>query len=578
MKKLVVLSLAVMVLVALPALAKPAPRTAMIDADYSHQPQKIAIANSPKLPNVGTEVGTTWMDWPSNGNVMNQISIDGNGGVHFSWTFENETFGGSTRRYMYNYRGADGSYLGPTAYADIPGARWGSSGCTYDGIGLGAFYATIAGKYPPLFSYDAGEGLGVFTTDGADSAGANALPWGGAWWNRLAVNRNPGNSDTIYMAAQGPAGNGTGFNRSYDLGQTWNTWMDLSFDGTMGFRSDFPSQQVAAGAGGRLAVAVVDSYDTQIYRISEDYGVTWGNVQIAVDPVTTDPNGDTVIPYLHTHVFFDNDNYLHILNSYYSWNYNSIGDSTLVYVGIFDWSENNGFRYVTRELTSEVQWYAYNTLNYGWPCMTQHADGTMMVVFAYFDSIDVAANGYANGDIWYTLSKDGGANWYPKFNLTNSQSPGAAAGSCEDDAYPDCAVFGDSLHITWLWSPDAGQAYQSAPGTVDTENKQYHAVFHFEVGVAGGPTAQPTHKLALNQNRPNPVRANTEISFSLPKAGDYSLKIYNVTGQTVKEFRGQGQAGANSVSWNAGKVTNGIYFYKLSSGGSTAAKRMVVVK
>ncbi|HBE73296.1 MAG TPA: hypothetical protein DDW31_04290 [candidate division Zixibacteria bacterium] len=96
--------------------------------------------------------------------------------------------------------------------------------------------------------------------------------------------------------------------------------------------------------------------------------------------------------------------------------------------------------------------------------------------------------------------------------------------------------------------------------------------------MAGGPTAQPTHKLALNQNRPNPVRANTEISFSLPKAGDYSLKIYNVTGQTVKEFRGQGQAGANSVSWNAGKVTNGIYFYKLSSGGSTAAKRMVVVK
>jgi hypothetical protein len=274
---------------------------------------------------------------------------------------------------MYNYRGADGSYLGPTAFADIPGARWGSSGCTYDGIGLGVFNA--AGV--TYFSYDAGEGLAVFTTVPIDTAYAT-----GTWWPRLALNRNPSNSDTVYVAAQGPAGNGTAFNRSHDLGQTWNTWMDLSFDGTMGFRSDFPSQQVAAGAGGRVAVSVADSNSIQIYRISEDYGVTWGDVQIAVDPYTTDPNGDTVVPYIHTHVFFDNDNYLHILNSYYSWNYNSIGDSTLVYVGIFDWSENNGFRYVTRELTSDIQWYATNSLNYAWPCMTQHADGTMMVVFA----------------------------------------------------------------------------------------------------------------------------------------------------------------------------------------------------
>jgi len=96
-------------------------------------------------------------------------------------------------------------------------------------------------------------------------------------------------------------------------------------------------------------------------------------------------------------------------------------------------------------------------------------------------------------------------------------------------------------------------------------------------GVSGHPTHN-TFRFALNQNRPNPVNNNTQISFSLPRAQDYSLRIYNVAGQTVQEFRGQGQAGVNSINWNASRVPNGIYFYKLTSGGQSSTKRLVVVK
>ncbi len=97
-------------------------------------------------------------------------------------------------------------------------------------------------------------------------------------------------------------------------------------------------------------------------------------------------------------------------------------------------------------------------------------------------------------------------------------------------------------------------------------------------GVAGEPAARPVGKFALNQNRPNPVRGNAQISFSLPRAGDYCLRIYNVAGQTVKEFRGRGQAGLNTVNWNAKDAPNGVYFYNLTSGGQTATKKLVVVK
>lgn len=578
MKKLVVLSIAIMLLVSLPALAlrKFNIRTAWVD-DITSSSQYVIPHNNPKLPTIGTQIGTTYMDWPCNGNVMNQISADNDGGIHFSWTFLDASLAGSSRRYMYNYRGADGSYLGPTVFADIAGARWGSSTCTHDGIGMATYYYTDGANYPPMFSYDAGAGLGVFTTIGIDTADANAQ-WAGAWWNRIARNRSTVNSDTIYVASQGPGGNGTCFNRSFDMGATWQgTWTDISFDGTMGFRTDFPSQQIAAGSGGRLAVAVADSYSQQIYRISEDYGATWGNVQIAVDPLTSDPYGDTVVPYIHTQLFFDNNNVLHIVNGYYSYNFNHTGDSTLTYQGILHWSENTGLTYVTRALASNT-WYSTNALNDAWPNMCQTADGRLVIVYAHFDSTDMSAAGIANGEIYAVASEDGGATWGTPVNVTNSPTPGAAAGACEDDVYPDCVAFGDSVHIIWLNSPDAGQGWSYGYGTV-TENYYYHAVIAAPpTGVNGGPATQTPGIFALNQNRPNPVTRNAEISFSLPRAGEYSLRVFNVAGQTVKEFRGQGKAGANSLSWNAKDAPAGIYFYKLTSGGNTATRKLVVVK
>ena len=53
---------------------------------------------------------------------------------------------------------------------------------------------------------------------------------------------------------------------------------------------------------------------------------------------------------------------------------------------------------------------------------------------------------------------------------------------------------------------------------------------------------------ALNQNYPNPFNPSTTIEFSLPIRSDYSLKIYNVTGQHVKEFVEHGEGRYPPVS------------------------------
>jgi hypothetical protein len=97
-------------------------------------------------------------------------------------------------------------------------------------------------------------------------------------------------------------------------------------------------------------------------------------------------------------------------------------------------------------------------------------------------------------------------------------------------------------------------------------------------GVSGGPSQPLSYAFGLNANRPNPVSGRTSFSFTLPRAQDYSLKVYNVSGQLVESFAGKGQAGANSVSWNAQKAGAGVYLYRLSSGGQSATRKLVVIK
>ncbi len=85
--------------------------------------------------------------------------------------------------------------------------------------------------------------------------------------------------------------------------------------------------------------------------------------------------------------------------------------------------------------------------------------------------------------------------------------------------------------------------------------------------------AEPT----LEQNFPNPFNPITRITFELPGLADWQLQIVNVSGQQVKSFGGR-SSGANAVEWDARDCPSGVYFYRLSSGGSTLTRKMVLMK
>lgn len=83
----------------------------------------------------------------------------------------------------------------------------------------------------------------------------------------------------------------------------------------------------------------------------------------------------------------------------------------------------------------------------------------------------------------------------------------------------------------------------------------------------------------LAQNYPNPFNPSTTIKFSIPKASEVSLTIYDALGREVaKLVDEQKAAGTYSVDWNASNNASGIYFYRITTNEHVQVKKMVLVK
>ena len=84
---------------------------------------------------------------------------------------------------------------------------------------------------------------------------------------------------------------------------------------------------------------------------------------------------------------------------------------------------------------------------------------------------------------------------------------------------------------------------------------------------------------SLSQNYPNPFNAGTTISYTLSKPSDVVLEVYDILGRCAETLVEQRQpAGSHQVIWDANDYSSGIYFYRLSAGEMTSAKKMVLLK
>lgn len=91
----------------------------------------------------------------------------------------------------------------------------------------------------------------------------------------------------------------------------------------------------------------------------------------------------------------------------------------------------------------------------------------------------------------------------------------------------------------------------------------------------------PESKITSNieQNYPNPFSEVTSINYSLKTSGKTNLKVFNQYGKEIftvfDEYKTEGDYTCNICGLN---LSDGIYYYKLTTDGKSIVKKMIVIK
>lgn len=84
---------------------------------------------------------------------------------------------------------------------------------------------------------------------------------------------------------------------------------------------------------------------------------------------------------------------------------------------------------------------------------------------------------------------------------------------------------------------------------------------------------------SLSQNYPNPFNPTTTIKYQIPKAGNVTLKVYDILGSEVATLvNEQKTEGRYEVNFNASSLASGVYIYRLQASDYTNVKKMILMK
>ena len=78
---------------------------------------------------------------------------------------------------------------------------------------------------------------------------------------------------------------------------------------------------------------------------------------------------------------------------------------------------------------------------------------------------------------------------------------------------------------------------------------------------------------------PNPFNSQVNISFRIKQPAEVTIDVYDLLGRRIGSLINElVMAGSHKMTWDAGDLPSGIYFYRLQTGGDSCHGRMVLLK
>ncbi len=568
--------------------------------DEARFEEKLKNANTTlSYPKLANELGRTWYDYATNnvmGRMMAQADSGTTHGIHFNFMKRQPDATGN--RYVnYDYWNYEFSmFFSNLAITTTQPTGWGR---------------VINGKYDEVFSTFHGGGLHLFQD--AEEAGYTFteilnLPGGGVFPGLART------GDTLYFIAQLTNGNWLGGDTimvSFDYGQTWTGYNIWEPDDIM--MADYGCGEMWPTFNpiipGEISVVyapdTVAGYPGGVTKMATtpDFGASWSNVTIHYDDFRFPNNNQYVIEnFAQMNSMYGMDGTYHVVIGANQgivdadtstdidmfpllyWN-----NREEVFVEISDYAKGHPIGPALPILRDNRPGNGIGGLNY--PTLSEGPNGELVAIWQEWEDdgtgmpvtvLPAGGNITFCTDIWGAYSIDGGVTWSAPVWLA-----GTAA---ESDVYPNITknftfnATSDSaiLDIAYMWDTNAGTSLFAGGNDASEVIWYYERVSMLATpgGVGGfNEMGEVVQDFKLAQNFPNPFNPSTSIKFTVKKATEVTLDVFNVLGEKVATLiNGKVKAGETVAAFDGTNFSSGVYFYQLTAGDFVKTHKMLLVK
>ncbi len=511
----------------------------------------------------------------------------------------------------YTDRGTGYNYFDGTSWGPLPDVRienekagWPS----YAPLGTGEIVVTHANTAGLIVATCPVKGTGTWTTSILPGpAGAVDISWPRTVTN--GPNHNYIHILTVtYQTYQGMT-NQLLYYRSLDGGVTWdkNAYIIPGTTSADYFNFSADIYSWAEPHGDTLAFTVGDSWMDQFLMKSTDNGNTWTKTVIYHSLYNLGGSSSSYFyaPDGTSAIALDNQGIAHVVfgltydsGNNTAWYYNILAqgivywnenqpqlrqdldpDSLLATGNIIAWvKDQNVFNLPVSQL---VTWGTSMTSN---PQLVIDKDNKVFLIWAGATSL-VDANNFnlrhiygrdgvitpaGNSILWHNDTLvDITGDWI-QYNFSECMFPSA---SPTTDAYNYILFQRDDYGGSYVKGTNAtGWVGQTSP------DDNFMTVIKWEKPVWTGINEKhekPT--FSIGQNYPNPATGLTKVNVYMQNSGDLSLKVTDLTGQTVISMgKTNVLAGVNEFVIDASQLSPGVYFYTVKQGDQSITKKMIV--
>ncbi len=340
------------------------------------------------------------------------------------------------------------------------------------------------------------------------------------------------------------------------------------------------------GTSWTLQFSLAGSFTNGIKMFNSNYGVYYG-----------DPTGAGQ-PYQFRYTVNGGTNWLLSPGS-------PIAASEFGVVNAWDWTDTSTFWIGSANtVASATSAKVYKTVNGfgggGWTAATLPGTGGTAGLYYQAIAFSNASNGMAGsngndikkttdgGTTWSTVTPPSGLTAFATITMNSIKDGSGTIRMSANDGTSNFCYKTTNLGVVWTQEtlPAAGitnglQHMQFLSATLGYAGGNLGSFFRF--GNPSGITLnnnEVPEGFELKQNYPNPFNPSTKINFSIPKASNVTLKIYDAIGKEIYTLVNEFKAAGNySYEFNVpSDMTSGVYFYTLSSDNFTSTKKLTLVK